>query len=166
MRRWLLAGIFCLLAMTLAARTDDRLAAADSVAAIATAMLPAGQPVYLEVTSDEWSTLLSDRLKTRILAGGLRLLNRESADGVILQLDCSTESVKRKSLLDLSGDHVRHRFSIQVTDSATGQILSWKTHDWVESTDDARSDHLRWYDPILVSAVIGGLVYLFYFGAK
>jgi hypothetical protein len=130
------------------------------------AQLPADRSVFLEINAEDWTPVLTDRLKTRLLAGGYLLLTRDASDGVTLSVGCSSEAVPRKGPLDVSRSRLHHRFTLQVTDNATGQILSYQTRDYIEIVSDNDSDHLRWYDPVLVTAVVGGLVYLFYFGAK
>jgi hypothetical protein len=149
-----------------AVETVDRTAVADSLAILAAQLLPVDRPVFLEIAADEWTPLLTDRLKTRLLSDNVRLLTRDAADGVSLEIGCVAEPLPHKGLLDLSRTLIRYRFTLQVTDNTTGQVLAWKTRDHLEPESGTNSEHLRWYDPVLVSAVIGGLVYLFYFGAK
>lgn len=50
---------------------------------------------------------------------------------------------------------------IRIIDPA-GQILAQRTFLRKEETDN--SEKARWYDPLMITAVLGGMIYLFYFG--
>lgn len=159
-------GLLLLCTILAAVPVVDRHAVADSVAALAISLLPADRGVCLEIAADEWTADLTDCLKTRLLRAGVPLSANGGLQDITLQIGCNSSKMPTRGIFDFSTPQTRYLFTLQTVDNTSGQIIAWRTYETFAAFHDQESEHLRWYDPVLATTVVGGLIYLFYFGAK
>ena len=130
--------------------------------------LPAGMPVMLDLYAGRFTRSLEIIYKRELLREGFQLYEREQENFLRLSIDYGNRENLRSSgflFFRKSYREEEHQFSYQLTGMPQGSILDFDDLTLRTITEE-RSGNMRWYDPILISAIIGTLAYLFYFGGN
>jgi hypothetical protein len=130
--------------------------------------LPSQLPVVLTLDVDEYEISLAGMLKSRLIEDGYQLYAEISEEHYDIVLKNERRFRREKGGFFLVPRHyyiTTHLFSYEVIHYPSKKTITFDTCE-VETRIREKSTEMRWYDPILVSAVVGGLAYLFYFGNK
>ena len=168
----LLALAFCIASLSLLAQATP--VPADSLVQHAVECLleqvPAGQDVALDVQAAEWTGQLQQFLTQGLLGRG-QTVRTEPAPGMLLvqvRYDRTSQQKGSNSLLGRTlREETTHRFRLQVVDAGSQSVQSVACCELMTTqklTDELQT--MRWYDPVLISAILGGLIYLFYYGSE
>lgn len=130
--------------------------------------LPSQLPVVLTLDVDEYELTLAGMLKSRFIEDGYQLYTETTEEHYDVVLKNERRFRREKGGFVLMPRHyyiTTHLFSYEVIHYPSKKTITFDTYE-VETRIREKSTEMRWYDPILVSAVVGGLAYLFYFGNK
>jgi len=127
------------------------------------------KPVVLEVNAGVFSTQIEQHLREALFAKDYKVLDMAIEEAYhsirvnyeeIIQIHKHNKVLARKNIL-----HIRHIFYYQVLDYPESKLIHYQRIDCATEQKTGKSE-MRWYDPVLITAVIGSLVYLFYYGIK
>lgn len=130
--------------------------------------LPSGIPVTLDFYAGRFTRSLEIIYKEELLSSGFQLFEHEQDNYLHLSIDYENRINQRSSgflFFRKSYKEEDHHFAYQVTAMPQGLILDFD-HLTLKTITEERIGNMRWYDPILISAIIGTLAYLFYFGGN
>ena len=119
----------------------------------------------MKINADEFTQKTTWILKDELLKKQFTILEGMQENSQILKIDYQTERNVRKvkKFIFRRKQFVQiHRFSLQTT-GQDGRINDFRTLEF-EVIDLEAKKGMNWYDPIMISTVIGGLIYLFYYG--
>jgi len=128
-------------------------------------MLEGNEPVLLQINAGEFTQQTTWLLKEELLKREFTITEDLHDESEILKIEYQFErNIRKVKKFIFTGKQytVIHRFSIQTTD-ASGKINDFRTVEYV-TTDSEAEKVMNWYDPIMVTTVIGGLIYLIYYG--
>ncbi len=162
----------CLMTGILAAQAP--LVPADSLAQRAAiclvAEIPADRNIALDVqTGEMWEELRFEM--TRLLLGRDETLLAEPASGTLVAQVTRQTSARQLGSNSLFSRTLReettHRFRLRLIEKDSGTVIGVAACELRTScplTNELQT--MRWYDPVLISAILGGLIYLFYYGSE
>ncbi|GEM_PF-3101233 len=170
MKRLRVTALF--LCMAALAMAQAPLVPADSLADRAAELLaqavPASGALYLDVQTGPLTDALDGRLTELLLQRGQTLLTAPDGNCLIVQVR-SSETVSQHGANTLFSRTLRqetaYRFSLRLVRNETiAQAGSYELRTQVPLVSGELVT-MRWYDPFLASTVLGGLIYLFYYGS-
>ncbi|MCB5231143.1 MAG: hypothetical protein WCX83_03790 [Candidatus Cloacimonas sp.] len=130
--------------------------------------LPSDLPIVVQLEVDEYEMPLSSLLKGRLLNDGHRLYTEQDGEHYTITLRNERIYTRHKGgFIFIPRNYLTtsHLFTYEVIHQPTGETIDINNLT-VETKIRVKNTDMRWYDPILVSTIIGGLAYLFYFGNK
>ena len=130
--------------------------------------LPLDIPVVLDIDAGRFSYALEKLYKEKLLKEGYRLFEQEQENSFILKITFAEASRTRSTGFLIFQKHNQEDFfyfSSQVTKMPESQILNFENLT-LTRISKPKSSNMKWYDPLLISAFIGTLAYLFYFGGN
>jgi len=158
--------IFCLLPLLLLA---DELTEKENIpgflAEQSILMLNGNDPVLLQINAEEFTQQTTWLLKEELLKREFTITEDLHVESEMLKIDYQIErNIRKVKKFIFTGKQYTmiHRFSIQTTESS-GKINDFRTLEYV-TADSKAGKMMNWYDPIMISTIIGGLIYLFYYG--
>jgi hypothetical protein len=130
--------------------------------------LPADIPVVLDLFVGDFTPPLENLFKEKLLEDGYELYEEEQEESLVIRITYGYVSTLRTSGFFPVKRRYReenHLVSYQLTKIPERQILDFENLTITTFTPDEAST-MRWYDPLIISAIIGTLAYLFYFGGS
>lgn len=130
--------------------------------------LPQNIPVVLDFNTGRYTRSLERLFKGQLLNDGYVLFENTQENCLLLSIDYDENPVHRSSgffIFRRSYQEEHHNFSFQLTRLPESRILDYD-HLTLVTLNKQQRTNMRWYDPVLISAVIGTLAYLFYFGGS
>lgn len=134
------------------------------------AHIPTGRPLALDVMGESSMHGLLWELTDALIARGDTVLVDVAPGAMLAQVRHSTqrETTGGNSLLARTLREITtHQIGLRVIDADTGAVTS--VYDFELRTEKPLRDELqtmRWYDPVAMSLVLGGMIYLFYYGSE
>ncbi len=131
--------------------------------------LPPDIPVVLEFHAGEYSEPLARKFKEQLLKDGYELYEEVQENCLLLKMSYGyTATQQRSGFFPFSKTYLEenHLFSYQISKIPESRIKSLDTLTLTTFSKDESDAAMRWYDPLLISAIIGTLAYLFYFGGN
>jgi len=130
--------------------------------------IPLDLPVLLDFNAGRFTYPLERLFKEKLLADGYQIYEQEQEHSLILRLAYDESLLQRSSGFFIFKKHYqeeKYDFSYQLTRMPDSRILKYEniTISYISSDNES---NMRWYDPFLISAFIGTLAYLFYFGGN
>jgi len=122
----------------------------------------------LQVSADNLTEDIVWLLKKELLLKKVRVTESSGNNTIKANIQYKLERNKTKSGKFIFRKTVRekiHKFSLELTDSE-GTLLAIETFTYVTIDKERGETESRWYDPILITAITGGLIYLFYYGSN
>ncbi|MBW6516594.1 MAG: hypothetical protein K0B81_08300 [Candidatus Cloacimonetes bacterium] len=130
--------------------------------------LPVDLPVVLDFNTGRFTHQLERLFKEQLINDGYQVFEQVQENSLILRLTYDETILQKSSGFFIFKKHYqeeRFEFSYQLTKMPESRILSFENIT-ISSVSSNYESNMRWYDPILISAFIGTLAYLFYFGGN
>ncbi len=131
--------------------------------------LPSGKPLVLEIDTDRFTEEIEQCLKKKLFNEDYTILVHNTAqDYLLLKVNYSeTPSLIQKKSFWSRKNTIRkqHKFYFQVIEYPDSKLIYYDSVEFY-SEEILRNNEMKWYDPILITAVLGSLAYLIYYGAK
>ncbi len=130
--------------------------------------LPLDIPLILDINAGRFTFHLEKLFKEKLVKDGYSLYETAPENSLVIRLNYDEETRRRSSGFFLFRKEFledTYYFSYQLTKTPEGEILDFENLTLTNVTVQERSN-MKWYDPILISAIIGTLAYLFYFGGN
>jgi hypothetical protein len=126
--------------------------------------------IVLDVRASEFTLPLENLLKRKLLAENFKLYE-EKPEFDHKRIDITYHYVYRvqtekRFVFSKKIRYIDHEFAYQLTEMPEGKIVSYESISVSVLDENRDSSSLKWYDPVLVTLIAGGLAYLFYFGAN
>lgn len=125
-------------------------------------ILPTEKPLYINHNTYDFDQRLIQDFKAGLFNRNHTILERVSEGVYLLDLNYKLNRSAAESLST-------HRFIYKLTDSENAKIIDYKIFEYEffqPQQRDSFSYRMQWYDPVIVTALVGGLVYMFYYGNK
>lgn len=123
-------------------------------------------PVFLNIQAGKFTPAIYSLLKQRLFEDSLDIYEIRPETCLKIELTYRPEReriIQKRWLKNKETIRIYHNFSYQVTSYPKGKVISYDTLK-IESRPEKAGNTLQWYDPLFISAIVGGLVYLVYFG--
>jgi hypothetical protein len=130
--------------------------------------LPAEYPIVLDFRAGRFTDPLKLKFGRQLLEDGNTLYEQEPESGLHLSLDYDSKQREKSSGFFLFRKYYlqeEHSFTYQVTELPEGRIIRFDDIELITVTKH-KSSNMKWYDPLLITVVVGSLAYLFYFGGN
>ena len=131
--------------------------------------VPNNMPVVIDVVASDFTIPIESRLKEALISQKLELFEELDKDHhlVSISLYDHHEFFTRKSgLFPKKKRYVAYNFAYQVTEMPNQRIVIHKNFKVSTQLEEVNISGSKWYDTLLISLIVGGLAYLFYFGAN
>jgi len=128
--------------------------------------LPSDKPVIVRVEAGRFTMEISDLLKQRLIDDGIVLFEKETQEYQLIGVSYYVvpKVVRYKRLFSVvEKRQIAHNFNYQVTSFPEGKIEVYNKITIMSQPVEHKSG-MKWYDTLFISAIIGGLAYLLYFG--
>ncbi len=122
-------------------------------------------PIILNINTGKYTTAITDLFKQRLFEDNYRLYENPTDEYLMISIShyVITQIVEHKKIFSRTiKKETINRFNYQVTKYPEGQIKDYRTLS-LKSLPEQYSGGMKWYDPVLITAIVGGLVYLLYF---
>ncbi len=139
---------------------NDVDAVAERLLDVQNIVAPAEYPLYLEVDAEAYSDAIYSGFVKSYMTIGYEVVNRPSDDCVMLDIRHTGFVFAEDEGAD------RMNFVLELSENATGKILQIEnvSFDVENAVDENESSAMSWYDPIIITTIVGGLIYVFYYG--
>ena len=118
--------------------------------------------IYLQINTDEFSRELNWVLKEKCFKKNISITENRT-NVLSLEVNYIREEKKKeikRLIFKTQRNFTEHKFMAQL--KRDNEIIDFKTFTYAGNKQTEKE--MKWYDPIIVSSIIGGLVYLFYYG--
>lgn len=124
--------------------------------------------VYLEFNNSEAAKDCADVIKQFLVENNHTVITDNKSDYDYLlkfSLDKNnTSEIKYKMFSSETEKVENYDLSLSKIDKKNDRLILFRKFNFQVRSLEKNNSEYRWYDPILISSLIGGLVYLFYFG--
>lgn len=166
MRFLFVAVLSCLISLSIASGNIEEEQIPQAVLDHFYRELPSDTPLFLDLYAGKFTGQITRLLKERLINDGYTLYETKQQDSLILKMTFEDTSSEKKSgyfPFRSTITETKYTFSLQITKLPENRIVSFDTLSLTTLTSE-RSSNMKWYDPILITGIIGALAYLFYFG--
>ncbi len=122
--------------------------------------IPDGDALYLDIDGGPFTEAIYEQLAKHFMQSGVTVLNRATDDCLVLQI--------RHIGFDFADDEAADtiKFMVDLSGNDTGELLSISSVSFevANAVDEEESSEMSWYDPIIITTIVGGLIYVFYYG--
>ncbi len=131
--------------------------------------IPEDITIHLEINENEYSSQIESTLMKFLLENHHIVV--ENAENAFLLKINYTESIKQigkhKFLTNNKKLQINHNFKFSLI-NPNSEIIDYEllTYKSLSSIKKTIINEMKWYDPIMISTIVGGLIYLFYYGNK
>lgn len=127
---------------------------------------PENRPIVLQIEAGRFSNQIMNILKKRLFDDGYTISEKVTDKCLVLRITYDIDQYRETEKRFLSETHISrtiNNFYYQLTGYPEGEIFDFQKAVF-QSEPIYRKSGLSWYEPLLISAVLGGLVYVMYFG--
>ncbi len=141
---------------------DDSGAIAARLVEVLDITIQDGYPVYLDIDAGPYTDSIYERMVKHLMQSGVTILNRASDECLVLMI--------RHTGFDFSDDEEkdtdRMKFLVELSSNQTGEIFSISevSFEVENALSEEEAAGIHWYDPIIITTIVGGLIYVFYYG--
>ncbi|MCD4651832.1 MAG: hypothetical protein K8S56_08620 [Candidatus Cloacimonetes bacterium] len=131
--------------------------------------IPADKPVFLQVDAGEFTAPLRIRLKEYLIRQQYIVVSTPNENSATCEISYNSVSQVKGSrglLTDSRYLRNKHTFNLEIRfhqQITAFHSLKLYTRNPVNAEGEFR---MHWYDPVVILTVIGGLIYLFYYGGN
>lgn len=123
---------------------------------------------YIKFDIDQNGESIKQEILSYLLLNNKEIVNSDKSkvDSFFIIKISLNETVSNRFHIFKSIKNRRTNYNIEIKkiDSKTDIIDKYKKLNFTIKTTEHDKLSYKWYDPIMISTIIGGLVYLFYFG--
>ncbi len=128
---------------------------------------PDSKPIVLDIQAGQFTQMIRQLLKQRLFEDGYAIFEVRPDEYLELKIE-HRQSIhhylERRWLIRRNITSKIHHFSFQLTSYPEGQVQSYNSLS-IESKPEVEEGGMQWYDPLFLTAIIGGLAYILYFGS-
>ncbi len=125
--------------------------------------------VYVETPSPDYRAELSYALQKILLQKNILVVNDKNKAEHVLSAVIKVEQTKKTSDEFLSRQIIMTQkiyLVLSLVNRQTSEVIKISEFSKSLDTPMASSNEITWYDPVMITAILGGMVYLFYYGNK
>jgi|GEM_PF-2561534 hypothetical protein len=166
--RYIIILLFCSIGLSYAAIEIDEEKIPERVFEHFYTELPADYPIVLDFQAGRFTDPVKLRFGKKLLEDGNTLYEQEPESGLQLSIDYELDQREKSSGFFLFRKYYLeeiHSFTYRVTELPEGRIIRFDDIELI-TVNEQTSSNMKWYDPLLITVVIGSLAYLFYFGGN
>ncbi len=121
--------------------------------------IPQQRQLSLQIDAGPYTDALYTKLTEYFLQSDVQVLNRAMPECLVLRVMFTGIEFPGGRDVDVAG------FTLELSENDTSRILDIQSIKLdVAKSENSDDSTMHWYDPVIITSIVGGLLYIFYYG--